>query len=117
MRTGEAINMSRRKRYIKGRVYVTNDSILVKSNPKKRRVVAVNNDRNNVHVRRVLSAERGRNSQKGIPIERYPDIPNRSVLENRTIRKGINGKPLSVKKMRKTKTRLNKWDRAKARIK
>ena len=109
--------MARRKRYIKGRVYVTNDSILVKSKPKKRKVVAVNNDRENVHVRRVLSAGKGRNSRKGTPIERYPDIPKKSVLESRTIRKGINGKPLSVKKMRKTKTRLNKWDRQRARIK
>ncbi len=109
--------MARRKRYIKGRIYETNDSFLVKSNPKKRKVVAINNDKNNVHVRRILSAGKGRNSRKGTPIEIYPDIPKKSVIENRTIKKGVNGKPLTVKKMRKTKTRLNKWDRKRARIK
>lgn len=109
--------MSRRKRYIKGRVYITNDSILVKSNPKKRRVVAINNNREETYVKRILSAGKGRNSQKGIPIEKYPDIPNKSVVENRTFKKGLDGKPLTIKKMRKTKTRLNKFDRKKVGIK
>ena len=109
--------MSRRKRYIKGRVYVSNDSILVKSEPKKRRVVAVNNDPSQVHVRRILSASGGRNAKHGTPIEIYPDVPKKSVLENRVIRKGKNGKPLTTKKMRKTDTRLNKFDRGRAHIK
>ena len=109
--------MARRKRYIKGRVYYTNDSILVKSNPKKRRVVAINNDKDAVHVRRILSANKGRNSQKGIPIETYPDVPKQSGLENRVIRQAINKEPIKVNKMRASKTRLNKWDRARSKIK
>ena len=109
--------MARRKRYIKGRVYITNDSILVKSKPKKRRVVATNNDSNHTTVKRILSASGGRNAKKGTPIEKYPDIPRQSVVENRTFKKGLDGKPISVKKMRKTKTRLNKWDCRKVGIK
>lgn len=109
--------MSRRKRYIKGRLFYSNDKILTKSDPKNRRIIAVNNDGNNMHVRRVLSASGGRNAKNGIPIERYPDIPKDSVLENRVIRQTVYGEPLQSKRMRKSNTRLNKWDRKKAHIK
>lgn len=109
--------MARRKRYIKGRVYYTNDSILVNTRPKKRRVVAINNNPKNMHVKRVLSAGKGRNSRNGTPIEKYPDIPSPSVIENRTFRETKNGKPILESKMRKSSTRLNKWDRKKLGIK
>ena len=105
--------MGRKHRSIVGRVYFTSDSYLTKSKPKKRRVVAVNNDKNELHVKRILSAGKGRNSQKGIRIEKYPDIPLESVVENRTFRKTINNKFIKEKKLRKTNTRLNKWDMAK----
>ena len=107
----------RRKRYIKGRVYYTNDSILVNTKPKKRMVVAVNNNPNEMHVRRILSANKGENSQKGIPIEKYPDIPSSSVIENRTFRRTKNNHPIVESKMKKSSTRLNKWDKRKAGIK
>ena len=84
---------------------------------KKRRVVAVNNNPKEMHVRRILSAGKGRNSKKGTPIERYSDIPLPSVVENRTFRKTKNGLPIIESKMRKTSTRLNKWDRKKIGIK
>lgn len=104
--------MSRRKRYIKGRVYITNDNILVGGKGKKRRVVSMGNDRNNMSVRRVMSLydKKGNKRYWLIPIEKYPDIPNESGVENKTFRKSINGKPLQENRMRKTKTRLNKWD-------
>ena len=109
--------MARRKRYIRGRVYYTNDSILVNTKPKKRRVVAINNNPNMAHVRRILSANKGRNSLKGKPIEKYPDIPRESVVENRTFWKTRDSKPIKVSNMRKSATRLNKWDRKKIGIK
>lgn len=109
--------MARRKRYIRGNVYVTNDSILRKTKSKKRRVVATNDDKNHVVVRRILTANKGRNSRKGTRIEKYPDIPKESVVENRSYRKTIDGKNISTSKMRKTKTRLNKFDRKKLGIK
>ena len=101
--------MARRKRYIKGRVYYTNDSILVNVKPKKRRVVAINNNPNMVHVKRILTANKGRNSIRGKPIEKYPDIPKQSVVENRTFRKTRSGKPIKASNMRKSATRFNKW--------
>lgn len=110
--------MSRRKRYVKGRVYITNDSILTGHEKPGRRVVAVNNNPKAAHVRRITKIQNGgRNARKGIPIEIYPDIKKPSVVENKTFRKTITGKPINLRFMKKTKTRLNKWDRKKLKIK
>ena len=104
--------MSRRKRYIKGKVYFTNDYVLVKGSKKKRRIVVLNNDKENMEVRRISSLydSKGNKKEKLIPIERYPDIPKASGVENKTFRKTLSGKPIKEKNLVKTKTRLNKWD-------
>ena len=103
--------MSRRKRYIKGKVYLINDGLLVKYSKPNRRVVAINNDKENVHLKRITKLENGGlNSRKGIPIEIYNDIPKKSVVESKTFRKTLKGRPIREKLMAKTKTRLNKWD-------
>ena len=111
--------MARRKRYIKGRVFITNDRYLTGHHKPYRRVVAVNNNPNEMHVRRITKIENGgRNARKGTPIEIYPDIPKPSVVENKTFRRTTKGKKLKLKKhMKPTRTRLNKWDRAKLKIK
>ena len=101
--------MSRRKRYIKGNVYLINDSLIVKNNKPNRRVVALNNDKESVHIRRITKVSNGgRNARKGTPIEKYPDIPHQSVVENKTYRKTLRGKPIKAKQMRKTRTRLHR---------
>lgn len=104
--------MSRRKRHIKGKVYITDDKILVGGKGKKRRVVSMGKDKNNMEVRRISSLydKNGKKKENLIPIEKYSDIPKVSGIEIKTFRKSINGKPLQEKYMRKTKTRLNKWD-------
>lgn len=103
--------MSRRKRYIKGKVYLINDQLIVKHNKPNRRVVAINNDKRNVHVKRITKISNGgRNARKGISIEKYPDIRYLSVVENRTYRTTLRGNAIKEKQMRKTNTRLNKWD-------
>lgn len=104
--------MARRKRYIKGRVYITNDRVLVTNSDKKRRVVAVNNDKNNMAVKRIstLYTKNGKKREKLIPIEKYPDIPLPSGVEDKTFKKTVSGKPIQEKYFVKTKTRLNKWD-------
>jgi len=80
--------MARRKRYIKGKIFITNDKYLTGFYKRNRRIVAVNNDPSEMHVRRVTKLEnQGRNAKKGIPIEIYPDIPKPSVLENKVFRK------------------------------
>ena len=48
--------MARRKRYSKGRIYITNDHVLVKHSKANRRIVVLNNDKNNMHVRRIFFA-------------------------------------------------------------
>ena len=109
--------MARRKRYIKGRVYITNDKVLVGGKGKKRRVVSMGNDKQNMAVRRILSLydKNGKKKERLIPIEKYPDIPNFSGVEDKTFRETVSGKPINEKYLSKTKTRLNKWDMARIR--
>ena len=104
--------MGKRKRDIKGRVYLLNDQILVKYSKSNRRVVAMNNDKNNLAVRRIMSlySKDGTFRSNLIPIEKYPDIPKLSGVENKTFRTTLRGKPIKESLLRKTKTRLNKWD-------
>ena len=106
--------MSRIRRYIKGKVYITNDKVLVGGRGKKRRVVSMGNDKNNMAVRRISSLyDKDGNKRKNlIPIEKYPDIPKVSGVEVKTFRKTVSGKPIQEKYLGKTKTRLNKWDMA-----
>lgn len=109
--------MPRRKKYIKGRVYILKDSVLVKNNKSNRRVVSMNNDPNDMAVRRIFSLydKDGNIRIKLIPIEKYPDIQKQSGVENKTFRKTLRGKPIEEKYLTKTKTRLNKWDMEKIR--
>ncbi len=104
--------MGKRKRYIRGRVYITNDKVLVGGKGKKRRVVVMNNDKDKMAVKRIMSLYdvKGKKKEKLIPIEKYPDIRKPSGVENKTFRQTINKKPIKEKYLRKTNTRLNKWD-------
>ena len=104
--------MGRKKRYIKGKVYYTNDRVLVGGKGKRRRVVSMGNDKKDMAVRRILSLEDkdGRKKERLIPIEKYPDIPKESGVEGKTFRKTVSGKPIQERFLEKTNTRLNKWD-------
>ena len=104
--------LARRKRYIKGKVYVTNDKVLVGGKGKKRRVVSMGNDKDNMAVKRIMSLydKNGNKKERLIPIEKYPDIPKASGVEDKTFRKTTSGKPIQEKYLGKTNTRLNKWD-------
>ena len=105
------INIARRKKYIKGKVYLVNDHLLVKSSKPNRRVVALNNDKNRMDVRRITSLyDKSGKKKDVIPIEKYPDIPKLSGVEKKTFRKTLRGKPIQEKFLKKTKTRLNKWN-------
>ena len=104
--------MARRKRYIRGKVYFTNDKVLVGGRGKKRRVVSLGNDKNNMEVRRILSLfdKNGNKREHLIPIEKYPDIKELSGVEVKTFRETKSGNAIQEKYLTKTKTRLNKWD-------
>lgn len=104
--------MARRKRHITNKVYITDDKVLVGGKGKKRYVVSMGNDKNNMAVRRISSlyGKDGKKKERLIPIERYPDLPKQSGVENKTFRKTISGKPINEKHLRKTNSRLNKWD-------
>ena len=105
--------MSRKNKNIQGRVYILNDHVLVKHSKPNRRVVSLNNNRNKMDLRRITSLyDKNGNRKNVIPIEKYPDIPKESGIEKRTFRSTVSGKPIQEKYLTKTKTRLNKWDRA-----
>ncbi len=73
--------------------------------------MALNNDKNNMHVRRIMSLyDKNGKRRDLIPIEKYPDIPKESGIEKKTFRKTLSGKPIQEKYLTKTRTRLNKWD-------
>ena len=107
----------KRKKSIVGRVYYLNDHTLVKNSKSKRRVVAMNNDRDNMHVRRIFSLydNNGKKRENLIPIEKYPDIRKPSGVEPKTFRKTLRGKPIMENRLQRTNTRLNKWDMYKIR--
>ena len=107
--------MGRRKRYITGKVYITNDKVLVGGRGKKRRVVSMGNNKNKMEVRRILSLfdNNGNKREHLIPIEKYSDIPKPSGVEVKTFRKTVSGKNIQEKYLTKTQTRLNKWDMSK----
>ena len=88
------------------------DKVLVGGKGKKRRVVSMGNDKNNMAVKRIMSLydKNGKKKERLIPIEKYPDIPKASGVEDKTFRKTTSGKPIQEKYLGKTKTRLNKWD-------
>lgn len=107
--------MGKKKRYIRGRVYIINDHLLVKNSKSNRRIVALNNDRNAMDVRRITSLyDKSGNLKDVIAIEKYPDIRSPSGIEKKTFRKTLRGKPIQEQYLKKTKTRLNKWDMKKA---
>lgn len=93
---------------------MVNDHVLVNYSKSDRRVVSLNNNKDKMELRRIFSLyDKNGKKRDLIPIEKYPDIPKASGIEKRTFRKTLSGKPIKEKFLRKTKTRLNKWDRKK----
>lgn len=105
------VKVPRKKKYIRGKVYIVNDHLLVKNSKSNRRIVALNNDKDEMHVRRITSLYDKSGKRKDvIPIEKYSDISKASGVEKKTFRKTLRGKPIQEKYLKKTNTRLNKWD-------
>ena len=91
-----------------------NDHLLVKNNKSNRRIVALNNDKEKMEVRRITSLfDKNGKKKDVIPIEKYSDISKPSGVEKKTFRKTLSGKPIKERFLKKTKTRLNKWDLSK----
>lgn len=106
--------MARKKRYIKGKIYVINDRLVSRDRFSKpnRRVVAINNDKNNVHIVKIKSLfkKNGERRKNLIPIENYNCLNKLSGIHPKVYRKTAHNKPILERRMRKTKARLNKWD-------
>ena len=106
--------MSRRKRYIKGKIYITNDSVFSRDNYSKsgRRVVVINNDRQNMHVVKIkgLYDSNGNLRKNLIPIEHYSVLDKKSGIDPYVFIKTKWHSSIKENKMHKTNVRLNKWD-------
>ena len=106
--------MARRKRYIKGRVYLIDDKVLSNDNYAKpnRRVVALNNDKLRVKLAKIKSLydDKGNKRKNLIPIEKYSNIRKPSGVYTYVYRKTKWNTPIKEKKLVKTNVRLNKWD-------
>ena len=106
--------MARQKRYIRGKIYITNDSVFSRDNYSKsgRRVVAINNDRQNMHIVKIkgLYDDNGNLRTNLIPIEHYSVLDKKSGIDPFVHKKTRYNKPIRESKMRKTNVRLNKWD-------
>lgn len=106
--------MARRKKYIRGKIYVTNDSLFSRDGYKKknRRVVAVNNDKNRMHVVKIkgLYDDNGKRRKNLIPIEHYEILTKPSGIHPYVYKKNKWGKAIKERKLHKTNVRLNKWD-------
>ena len=107
-------NIARRKRYIQGNIYITNDSVFSRDNYSKagRRVVAVNNDKYKMHVVKIkgLYDSNGNRRTNLIPIERYSVLHKESGIDPFVHKKTKYNKPILESKMKKTNVRLNRWD-------
>ena len=106
--------MARRKRYIRGKIYITNDSLFSRDNYKKsnRRVVAVNNNKNRMHVVKIkgLEDKNGKIREHLIPIEHYDGFTKKSGIDPHVYKTTKRNSPIKESKLTKTNTRLNKWD-------
>lgn len=113
--------MGRKKRTIEGRVYITNDSLFSKDGYKKggRRVVVINKDKKEAVVCKIKGIKNpdGTIREKLIPIERYPCLTKDSGVDPKVYKETSRGKNIEVSKMKKTNTRLNKWDMRKVKEK
>ena len=97
--------MARKKRYIKGRIYIINDSLVSRDNYSKpnRRVVAVNNDKNNVHIMKIkgLYDKNGNMRKNLIPIENYNCLTKPSGIEKKVHRKTSRNKLILESRLKK----------------
>lgn len=108
------VSMGRKKRTVEGRVYITNDALFSKDGYRKsgRRVVVINEDKNEAVVCKIKGIKRpdGSIRENLIPIERYPCLTKDSGVDPIVYKKTGRGNNIEVSKMKKTDTRLNKWD-------
>lgn len=106
--------MARRKKYIRGKIYITNDSLFSRDNYQKsnRRVVAINNNKNRMHIVKIkgLYDKTGKIRKNLIPIEHYKGFTKKSGIDPYVYKSTKRNSPIKESKLHKTNIRLNKWD-------
>lgn len=106
--------MGRKKRYLEGRIFITNDRLFSNDgfNKGNRRVVVLNNDKSEAVICKIksLKDKEGNLRQKLIPIERYPCLTKPSGVDPNLRKRTNKGGKINLQKMQPTASRLNKWD-------
>ena len=106
--------MSRKKRHNIGRIFITNDSLFSKDGYVKpnRRIVVISESNNIAHICKIKSIKdkNGYIRESLVPIESYPCLTKKSGVDPHLIVKTSRNNPINLKKMKKTNSRLNKWD-------
>ena len=106
--------MARRKRYIRGKIYITNDSLFSRDGYSKsnRRVVALNENKNRLHLVKIKGLYDKNGVRRGnlIPIENYDGLTKPSGIDPYVYKTTKRNSPIREGKLKKTNVRLNKWD-------
>ena len=113
--------MGRKKRHNLGRIYITNDSLFSKDGFSKpnRRVVVISENNKSATICKIksLKDKNGNIRTSLVPIENYPCLRNASGVDTRLLTRTARNNPINVSKMKKTNSRLNKWDYSKVKSK
>lgn len=106
--------MGRKKRYIKGKIYIVNDYYLSRDNYYKpnRKVVAINNDKNKLRLVKIMGLQdnNGKRRKSLIPIENYSCLTKPSGIHPKVYKVNRWNGYIKDTKLIKTNCRLNKWD-------
>ena len=104
----------KKKKKLRGNIYIINDSLVSRDRYSKanRRVVAVNNNPNKLRIVKIKSLydSNGKKRKGLIPIKIYPCMYKRSGIDKHVYYKTSKNKPIQETKMKKTRYRLNKRD-------
>ncbi len=100
--------------YLRGKIYITNDSLVSRDGYRKpnRRVVAVNNDENNMRIVKIKSLydSSGRRRRHLIPIEQYDCLTKASGIHPKVYSKTARNCSIRERALRRTECRLTDND-------
>lgn len=109
----------KRKKKLRGNIYIINDSLVSNDNYSKanRRVVAVNNNPNKLHIVKIKSLydKNGNRRNNLIPIGRYKCLTKKSGIHPKVYKKTRFTTNIKESKLYKTNNKLRLLDRYKIR--
>ena len=109
----------KRKKKLRGNIYLINDALVSDDGYRKanRRVVAVNNNPNNLKIVKIKSLydSNGNRRKKLIPIGKYKCLTKKSGISLRVYKNTSKGQCINERKLKRTNCKLRLIDRFKIR--